>query len=289
MPLWTRYPTFAGIMGSKAEIRCPHSCGRCEDVREVREILLTAEELAREKGKKLALLEAKEHWNSIRPLLKCGLCQATEATWRTIHNKNPGYHEGKWIERHFKESALFLCPPCSGGNWFTHQSDTWEITTPDWSMVEHNTEANVWQDKRQKLLDNEVNGMLCEGWIEYRPNTHHLLESEMKLRQEEAEIRFHAEETSHYHEHPFKEATKNKPSATPNQSKEIAMKWKEDKENIDEANEYSEKLDSDIRKAILKRKTREQEIKDGNRKNGHEKHGANRKRLTARQQKETHT
>jgi hypothetical protein len=68
----------------------------------------------------------------------------------------------------------------------------------------------------------------------------------MKLPQEqEAEIRLHAEETSHYHEHPFKEATKNKPSMTPNQSKEIAIKWKEDKEIIVEANEYSEKLDTD--------------------------------------------
>jgi hypothetical protein len=55
MPLWTRYPVFPGIMSLKAEIRCPSSCNRCEDVKEVREILLTAEELARDKGKKLAL------------------------------------------------------------------------------------------------------------------------------------------------------------------------------------------------------------------------------------------
>ena len=152
-------------------------------MKEVREILLTAEELARDKGKKLALVEAKEHWSSICPLLKCGLCQATEATWRTVHSdsKSLGDHEEKWGERHFKESALFLCPPCSGGAWFGHQSDTWEIMTPDWSMTEQDTEANVWQSKRQKLIDNEVNGMLCEGWTDYHPNTYMLLESEMKL------------------------------------------------------------------------------------------------------------
>jgi hypothetical protein len=84
----------------------------------------------------------------------------------------------------------------------------------------------------------------------------------MKLREQEAKIRLHAEETSHYHYHPFKEATKNKPSETPNQSKEIATKWKEDKDNIEEANACSERLDTDIRKAILKRKTREQEIRE---------------------------
>jgi hypothetical protein len=100
-------------------------------------------------------------------------------------------------------------------------------------------------------------------------HTHTLLESKMKLREEESEIRLYAEETSSYHEHPFKkEATKNKPSMTPNQSKEITMKWKEDKDNIKEANEYSEKLDIDIRNVILKRKAKEQEIKDENRKNG---------------------
>jgi hypothetical protein len=278
-------------MGSKAEIRCPHSCDRCEDVKEVREILLTAEELARDKGKKLALVEAKEHWSSIRPLLKCGLCQATEATWRALHSDSPSDdHEEKWVERHFKNSALFLCPPCSGGMWFAHQSDKWEIMTPDWSMTEHDTEANVWQNKSQKLIDNEVNGMLCEGWTDYRPNTYTLLESEMKLREQEAEIRLHAEETSHYHEHPFKEyhehpfkeATKNKPSVTPNQSKEITSKWKEDKENIEEANAYSEKLDLDIRKAILKRKKTEQEIRDGNSKNRRRKHEANRNRSPVR-------
>jgi hypothetical protein len=98
-------------MSSKAKIRCPHSCDRCEDVKEVREILLTAEGLARDKGKKLALVEAKEHWSSIRPLPKCGLCQATESTWRTLHSNNLGNHEEKWVERHFKDSALFLCPP----------------------------------------------------------------------------------------------------------------------------------------------------------------------------------
>jgi hypothetical protein len=61
---------------------------------------------------------------------------------------------------------------------------------------------------------------------------------------------------------------------TPNQSKEIALKWKKDKDNIREASAYIKKLDTDIRKAILKRKAGEQEIKDGHRKNGHGKHGA---------------
>jgi hypothetical protein len=161
--------------------------------------------------------------------------------------------------------------------WFAHQSDKWEILAPDWSMTDHDTEANIWQSKRQKLIDNKVNRMLCQGWTDYRPNTHMLLESEIKFREQEAEIRLHAEETSHYHEeHPFKEATKNKPSMTPNQSKEIATKWKEDKENIEEANAYSKRLDTDIRKAILKRKTREQQIRDGNSKNERRKHGASR-------------
>jgi hypothetical protein len=158
-------------MGPRADkIHCPHSCGRCKDVKEVREILLSAEELAREKGRKLAKIEAQEHWNSIRPLLKCGLCQATEATWRMLHSKeNPAEHGHKWVEQHFKEFALFLCPPCSGGNWFAHQSNMWEILVPDWSMVQHDTETNVaWQAMRQKLLDHdEVNEMLCKGWVNY--------------------------------------------------------------------------------------------------------------------------
>jgi chromosome segregation ATPase len=81
----------------------------------------------------------------------------------------------------------------------------------------------------------------------------------------------------------------NKPSMTPNQSKEIMTKWKEDKENIKEANAYSKRLDTDIQKAILKRKTREQEIRDGNSKNGCRKHGANRNPSSARRQKESHT
>jgi hypothetical protein len=58
--------------------------------------------------------------------------------------------------------------------------------------------------------------------------------------------------------HPFKEATKNKPRMTPNQSKEIALKWKEDNENIEEASAYSKKLDTDIQKAILKREAGKQ-------------------------------
>jgi hypothetical protein len=155
----------------------------------------------------------------------------------------------------------------------------------------------VWQSKRQKLIHNEVNGMLCMDWTDYRPNTYMLLESEIKLREQEAEIRLHAEETSHHHEHPFKEAykhpfkeaTKSKPSMTPNQSKEIASKWKEDKENIEEANAYSKRLDTDVGKAILKRKTTEQEIRDGNSKNRRRKREANRNWSPARQQKETHT
>jgi hypothetical protein len=51
-------------------------------------------------------------------------------------------------------------------SWFTHQPDTWEIIAPDWSMVQHDTEANVWQAKRQKLLDLEVNKRLCKGWVD---------------------------------------------------------------------------------------------------------------------------
>jgi hypothetical protein len=105
----------------------------------------------------------------------------------------------------------------------------------------------------------------------------------MKLRAQEAKIRLHAEETSHCrHEHPFKEATKNKPSVTPNQSNEIASKWKEDKENIKEANAYNKKLDTDIQKAILKRKTTKQEIRDRTSKNSRRKHGANMNRSPAR-------
>jgi hypothetical protein len=161
-----------------------------------------------------------------------------EATWRTLHSENPEEHRPKWVEQHFKKFALFLCPPCSSGSWFTCQSDTWGILAPHWGMVQQDTKANVWQTKRQKLLDHEVNEMLCKGWVDYHPNTHTLLESEMKLREEESEIRLHAEETSSYQEHPFKEATKNKPSVTPNQSKEIVMKWKQDKEKSKEANEY---------------------------------------------------
>ena len=88
----------------------------------------------------------------------------------------------------------------------------------------------------------------------------------MKLQEEESETRLYEEEKSHYHKHPSKEATKNKPSLTQNRTKEITTKWKEDKENIEEANAHSEKLDTDIRKAILKRKAREQEIKDKSKK-----------------------
>ncbi len=44
----------------------------------------------------------------------------------------------------------------------------------------------------------------------------------------------HAEETYSYNEHPFKEATANKPSMASNQTKESALKWKEDKENLEE-------------------------------------------------------
>jgi hypothetical protein len=162
---------------------------------------------------------------------------------------------------------------------------------PDWSMTKHDTKANVWQSKSQKLIDNQVNGMLCKGWTNYCPDMYTLLESEMKLQEQEAEIRLHAEETSHYHKHPFKEAykhpfkeaTKNKWSVTPNQSKEITSKWKEDKDNIEEANAYSEKLDADIQKAILKRKTTEQEIRDRNSKNRRRKHKANRNWSPVRQ------
>jgi hypothetical protein len=82
-PLWSLYPSFARIIGSKSEIHCPHSCDRCENVKEVQEILLTEEELAREKRRKLVMIEAQEHQNSIHPLLKCRLCQAMEAMWRT--------------------------------------------------------------------------------------------------------------------------------------------------------------------------------------------------------------
>ena len=84
-------------------------------------------------------------------------------------------------------------------------------------MVQHDTKANVWQAKKQKLLDNKVNGILCKGWVDYHPNTYMLLESEMKLREEESEIRLHAKDTSSYHKHPFKEANKSEPSVTPNQ------------------------------------------------------------------------
>jgi hypothetical protein len=59
-----------------------------------------------------------------------------------------------------------------------------EILKPDWSMVQHDTKANVWQAKRQRLLDHKVNEMLREGWVNYRPNTHTFLETEMKLREE---------------------------------------------------------------------------------------------------------
>jgi hypothetical protein len=97
-----------------------------------------------------------------------------EATWRMIYSKNLEEHGHKWVKRHFKELALFLCPPCSGGNWFTHQPDTWEILTPDWSMIQHDTEVNVWQSKKQALLDNEVTQMLCKGWADYHLSTHTL-------------------------------------------------------------------------------------------------------------------
>jgi hypothetical protein len=292
MPIWTLFPSFAGIVGSKTEIHCPHSCDRCEDVREVREILLTAEELAREKGRKLALVKAKEHWKSIQSQLKCGLCQATEATWRATHGEGPPEGEAdvygdKWVERHFKEMTLYLCPPCSGGSWFSHRDDTWEILAPNWSEVQHDTEANVWQNQKQKLIDTEVTKMLCKGWVDYRPNTHTLLKSEMTLREEETEIRLTAEELDHdYHEHPFKKVVTCKPSATANQSKEIAMKWKEDKENLEEVNAYCARTDAEIRSTILKRKAREQADRDEDEKNGCGKYyGDNRNRLTARRQK----
>jgi hypothetical protein len=53
-----------------------------------------------------------------------------------------------------------------------------------------------------------------------------------------------------YHEHPFKEVIMNKPSSmTPNQSKEIIIKWKEDKENLEEANDvYSAEMDTEVQK-----------------------------------------
>jgi hypothetical protein len=261
----------------------------------VREILLTAEELAKEKGRKLALIEAQEHWESIRPLLSCGLCQATEATWRKVHGKNPGKseeHDGKWVERHFKEKALFLCPPCSGGSWFTHKIDTWEILMPAWDEVQHNTEANVWQNKKQALLDVKVTKMLCKGWVDYRPNTHTLLKREMKLREEETEItRLTAKELNHdYHEHQFKTVVANELSTAPNQSKEIAMKWKDDKENLEETNAYYARTNADIRNTILKRKVREQAVKDEDERNGCGKYYVdNRNRLQARRQKKTNT
>jgi hypothetical protein len=127
--------------------------------------------------------------------------------------------------------------------------------------------------------------------VDYRPNTHTLLKSEMKLREEETEIRLAAgDAVEHdYHEHPFKKVVTNKPSATPNQSKEIAIKWKEDKENLEDANAYCAKTDTDIRNAILKRKAREQAIRDEDERNGCGKYGDNRNRLTARRQKKTNT
>jgi hypothetical protein len=69
----------------------------------------------------------------------------------------------------------------------------------------------------------------------------------MKTR-EETEIRIHAEETYNYREQPFKEATTgtNKPSVASNQTKEIALKWKEDKENLEEVTAYNTKTDKDI-------------------------------------------
>jgi hypothetical protein len=70
-------------------------------------------------------------------------------------------------------------------------------------------------------------------------HTHILLKSEMKLtREEETEIRLAAGDAMEldYYKNPSKKVVTNKPSATPNQPKEIATKWKEDKENLEEAN-----------------------------------------------------
>jgi hypothetical protein len=39
--------------------------------------------------------------------------------------------------------------------------------------------------------------------------------------------------------------------------KEITIKWKEDKDNLKEANAYSAKMVTDIQNTILKRKVRE--------------------------------
>jgi hypothetical protein len=143
------------------------------------------------------------------------------------------------------------------------QPDRWEITEPDWSMVQHNTEANVWQAKQQTLMDHEVTKILCRGWTNYRPNTHILLKSGTQLRKEEMEIRMDADDSScDLYEHPFKEATTDRLSVASNPSKEIALKWEDNKENYEDDLTHNAESDKDLKKSILKKKARDETIKN---------------------------